>query len=431
MGHRWQIVTFVSQHSSAEVLNWYAEHLSGWSVDVSNGVVIPEGAAFSDAERWSVPYIRVTDVEGGEWRPAGIPCRSQAVFVYRASSTPVTTHSLEAYRQYSVARDLQREGNRRQSVEQLRDALTLDPEFAMAWRMLAANLLALRDYAEAEEALQHALRLRDQVSETERLHIDGYSANRRGDSEAALTAYERIVDLSPRDAVAHFNRAVSLRLLGRDAESLEAYDPVIELDPQHRLAHSNRADALRRLGRHRESFESFKRGTFRHTLERYLFFAPYKALALARDSTGAWAYGYSSRQSSAPQAVERAMDGCATQANRFRVQLNCRLFAVGNDVVWGDDPYGKDAPTGVDTLESRPGQLSRFYLPSDSVSRGASRSGRQSAYIQGLTLCTSWCRCSPVSWTQRGSGWRLDRSFVSPFLLSSSVTVSGCTTGSA
>ncbi len=342
----WETITFVSQHSADTVLGWYAEHLNDWKVDVSEGVVIPEDASFSDVESWRAPHVRVEEVAGGECGSIGFPCQSQATIIFQRSSTPVTTQSLEAYRQYSVARDLQWEGNRQQSAERVREALTLDPEFAMAWRMLAANLLALRDSAEAEEALQHALRLRDQVSETERLHIDGSKANRTGNAEAALTAYERIVDLNPRDAMAHFNRAVWLRRLGRDAESVEAYDRVIELDPRHRSAHSNRANVLLKLGRYLESFESFKKGAFGRTLERYLFFAPSKAVALARDSSGPWAFGYSSRQSSVSHAVERAIDECATRADRFRGQLECRLYAVGNDIVWGDDPFGKDAPSG-------------------------------------------------------------------------------------
>ena len=347
---RWEIATFVSQHTSDSILDWYAEHLKGWKVDVTCGVVIPGEFTCSDATAWKAPHIEVTDVEGGKCTPGppragSFPCRSQAIIVYRPWSTPVTTRSPRAYSQYLIAREFQVSGDRQQSRERLREAVTLDPEFAMAWRMLAANLLALRDSSQAEEAIQQALRLRDRVSETERLHIEAFDAVRRNDWGAYLRAVDRIVDLNPRDALAHFNRAVALYVLGRNAQSVEAYDRLIELNPRHRGAHSNRAAALQRLGRYAESFESFKRGTFGRLFERYLSLAPHKAIALARDSGGRSAWGHAFGYSTRVGGVERAMNECVDSSVRQRVRSQCRLYAVGDEVVWGNDRFGQEAPS--------------------------------------------------------------------------------------
>ncbi len=76
----------------------------------------------------------------------------------------VTTTSTEAYEKYTEAwRLVVESGDRRVIIAPLREALALDPEFAMAWRLLAVTLLALRDSSQAEEAMEHAVRIRIRI----------------------------------------------------------------------------------------------------------------------------------------------------------------------------------------------------------------------------------------------------------------------------
>ena len=146
--------------------------------------------------------------------------------------TVATTPSFEAFQKYSEARLLQHAEDRAGSNEPLLQALELDPEFAMAWRMLAANLDALGEADSAQDALDRALGLRDRVSETERLHIEALKAhNVDEDYEAAVRAFDRIIELNPQDVIAHYNRSIALLNLGRYADALDSYEWEDALEP--------------------------------------------------------------------------------------------------------------------------------------------------------------------------------------------------------
>ena len=157
--------------------------------------------------------------------------------------TLVTTPSFEAYRKYREARTLQLD-DREASNGPLLEALAIDPEFAMAWRMLAANLSAINLDDSAKGAMDRALKLRDRVSATERLHIEALNAGIDDDNEAALEAYDRIIELNPRDVVAHYNRSLMLGRLGRYSDAVENYEweealSPLGVRPSRRRAHFN------------------------------------------------------------------------------------------------------------------------------------------------------------------------------------------------
>lgn len=59
-----------------------------------------------------------------------------------------------------------------------------------------------------------------------------------------------------------------------------------------------------------------------------------KAIALALDSDGRWAYGSVSGFAKQPDASEEALSDCARFKAEARIRENCRLFAVGDKLVW-------------------------------------------------------------------------------------------------
>ena len=59
--------------------------------------------------------------------------------------------------------------------------------------------------------------------------------------------------------MAHSNRGIALRDLGRFEEALAACDRAIEIDPRHAVAHTNRGNALRDLGRFEEALAAYDR----------------------------------------------------------------------------------------------------------------------------------------------------------------------------
>ncbi len=59
-----------------------------------------------------------------------------------------------------------------------------------------------------------------------------------------------------------------------------------------------------------------------------------KALALAHDSNRREAWGYGFGYSSQAQANDRALLECRNRLAEYRVNADCKLYAIGNDVVW-------------------------------------------------------------------------------------------------
>lgn len=76
--------------------------------------------------------------------------------------------------------------------------------------------------------------------------------------DEALTIYERVLTIDPRNAAAWHHRGFAYRRLGRFEEALASFDREMELDPVNTEAiHSNRGYSLQALGRYREAIEAF------------------------------------------------------------------------------------------------------------------------------------------------------------------------------
>lgn len=69
-------------------------------------------------------------------------------------------------------------------------------------------------------------------------------------------------------------------------------------------------------------------------LRDYLDYPLFKGLAAAIDDAGRWVYGYVHEMPDERIAAERALAECSTRAARTRVNAPCRLYALGNSIVW-------------------------------------------------------------------------------------------------
>jgi tetratricopeptide (TPR) repeat protein len=62
-----------------------------------------------------------------------------------------------------------------------------------------------------------------------------------GNSNEAIKAYEKSIEINPQSVDAWNNKELALRNLKRYNEALEAYDKAIEINPQDSIAWYNRA----------------------------------------------------------------------------------------------------------------------------------------------------------------------------------------------
>ena len=129
----------------------------------------------------------------------------------------VTTGSLEALQKYSEGIEVFEAGGS-ESVGNalLEEAVALDPGFAMAWRKLGLTRTGSR--ASRIEAMEKAFEHRDRLTERERLLTEAtYFTQISRDHQAAITAYERLIELDPEDHWALNNLGAVYEELGDDA----------------------------------------------------------------------------------------------------------------------------------------------------------------------------------------------------------------------
>jgi tetratricopeptide (TPR) repeat protein len=159
----------------------------------------------------------------------------------------VTTSSLAALKLYADSLTTA-EGNDGQSNELLRQALTLDPEFALAHAELGRRHYLRSDRANrelGEKYFERALQLTDRLTLRERLWIRAISEDSRGNRQRAVDAYQAYLAQYPDDTRALFRMSwTQMATLGQTAEAVEGFTRLLAIDPRHSSAQVNLATAL-------------------------------------------------------------------------------------------------------------------------------------------------------------------------------------------
>ena len=158
-----------------------------------------------------------------------------------------TTTSLEALRKYSQSLKAIDSGDHDLGKGLLREAVDLDPEFAMAWRKLAVE--EFDDPNARREAATRAYELRDLLTDRERyMTIGTYHGYVTLDNDAAITAYRTLLEQYPDDSWAMNNVALQYRQQGKLDLTSEYLARAITADPYSPNAYINLALTLHFLG---------------------------------------------------------------------------------------------------------------------------------------------------------------------------------------
>jgi serine/threonine protein kinase len=160
---------------------------------------------------------------------------------YDAPAENVTTSSLEALQAFSLgykAANVSRDDAA--AIPFYQRAVSLDPNFAMAYARLGTSYYNLGELVRSAENLSKAYALRERVSERERFYIDThYEQFVNGNLDAARKAYELWAQTYPRDAVPPTNLNVIYLLLGDYEKSLAASQLALKLNPGSGLSYAN------------------------------------------------------------------------------------------------------------------------------------------------------------------------------------------------
>ncbi len=164
----------------------------------------------------------------------------------------VTTASLEALQAYSRGMDTLNDGNDEGSVPLFQHAVSLDPNFAMAYAALGSSYDDLGESELAAENARRAYEMRERTSEREKLSIEShYYEFVTGDLEKGRQTCTLWAETYPRDGVARNELGAIYANLGQYENDLDQLRDALRIDPASRESYANLAVAylyLNRLG---------------------------------------------------------------------------------------------------------------------------------------------------------------------------------------
>ena len=169
---------------------------------------------------------------------------------YEVPLTQATTSSLEALRAYSRALEASDRGDTEAERGLLGRAISLDPNFASAYRQLSVSYHSRGDFVQARDAIQKAYDLRTHTTERERMTIEiTYNTYGIGDYEAAIVSHQLYNQIYPDDAANWSGLGLLYGQLGEYAQAVEAGEHAYQLAPHSGLGVENLARAYKRANR--------------------------------------------------------------------------------------------------------------------------------------------------------------------------------------
>src|SRR5450631_4115068 len=152
-----------------------------------------------------------------------------------------TTPSLEALQSFSLGwKTVGGNGDSASAVPLFGRAITLDPNFAMAYASLGAAYSNLGERNLASENLRRAFELREHVSVREKMFIEtNYHKFVTGDLEKAQRGFEVWTQTYPREPIPPNSLGVIYTALGQYEKSLAEYHQALQFDPDSSLVYGN------------------------------------------------------------------------------------------------------------------------------------------------------------------------------------------------
>ena len=170
----------------------------------------------------------------------------------------ITTGSAEAYKYYIEARKQHMDGKNAEAIELYQKAVSIDPEFAMAYRGMAAAYSNLGFVRKDREAMQKAMEFIDRVSERERYWIQGrfYDADPKT-YDKAIETFKKLLELYPDDTTGTNYLAIIYRNLEESDIALR-YDEMAFRVHKDALGCVNLAADLQLLGLYQKAREVYE-----------------------------------------------------------------------------------------------------------------------------------------------------------------------------
>jgi len=146
----------------------------------------------------------------------------------------ITTSSPEAFKYYSEGRRLHDEQDYRPSIEMMKKAIAIDPDFAMAYRSMAMSFSNLNYYSEKQKSLKKAFELTDRLSDRERYIIEGdYYRESEKFYGKAVEAYQKLLEIYPDDSMGNTNLGILYNSLEEWDKAIDLFEGYIRANPEN------------------------------------------------------------------------------------------------------------------------------------------------------------------------------------------------------
>ncbi len=175
-----------------------------------------------------------------------------------------TTSSLEALKAFALGEEKHIARRDLASIPFYKQAIELDPNFALAYARLGTVYGNWDLLVTAEEYRKKAFELKDRTSERERLYITSHYYADSGQLEKGNASYELYKQTYPRDVTPYINLSVTDLQLGDFDKALENAKESMRVDPDESRGYGISASAYMGLNRLEEAKTVAKEGLRLH-----------------------------------------------------------------------------------------------------------------------------------------------------------------------
>jgi len=173
----------------------------------------------------------------------------------RLTLDKATTSSLEALKCYTGSRVAAEE----MVMQLLKQAVELDPDFALAHAELGTKYYIGGDRVRGEEHFQKALSLMDRLTTREKLWIRALVEDWRGNREQGIQNYRAYLAEYPDDSAAWFRLGYAYLITRQEELGVEAFKRMIELDKDSAAAYVNLASCYNSLNKNEDALANYQK----------------------------------------------------------------------------------------------------------------------------------------------------------------------------
>jgi tetratricopeptide (TPR) repeat protein/TolB-like protein len=171
----------------------------------------------------------------------------------------VMTRNPEALKYYVEGERFHLDLKYEEAVVSLKKAVELDPEFAMAYRLLGTIYENMSQFAQKKESYEKAFRLKDRMPQREYYILQG---DYYGQSEAtypkAIEMYKKVLEIYPDDYLGNHMLGVKYAESGELNLVVEQYSKILKSRPRDLLIYSNLSETYLMLGEKEKATQTMK-----------------------------------------------------------------------------------------------------------------------------------------------------------------------------